>query len=192
MSKVIFLFNGLEIIIQCNKDEKMKEICKRFALTTNNEINKIYFLYNGHKINEELKFNEIANKEDNERNIMNILVYEINKTIIKDNIIKSNDIICPECNENILIKLNDYKINLFNCKNNHNKRNILLKEYENIEKIDISKIKCDICKLKNESNTYNNEFYYCLNCDKYICPLCKEKHDNNHKIINYEHKNYIS
>ena len=64
MSKVIFLFNGLEIIIQCNKDEKMKEICKRFALKTNNEINNIYFLYNGNKINEELKFNEQAKKED--------------------------------------------------------------------------------------------------------------------------------
>ena len=191
MSKVVFLFNGLEIIIPCNKDEKLKEICKRFELKTNNEINNIYFLYNGNKINEELKFNELANKEDNERNIMNILVYEINKTIIKDNIIKSNEIICPECNENILIKINDYKINLFDCKNNHIKRNILLKEYENIEKIDISKIKCDICKLKNKSNAYNNEFYSCLNCDKYICPLCKEKHDNNHKIINYEHKNYI-
>ena len=191
MSKVVFLFNGLEMIIPCNKDEKLKEICKRFALKTNNEINNIYFLYNGNKINEELKFNELANREDNERNTMNILVYEINKTIIKDNIIKLNEIICPKCNENILVKIEDYKINLFDCKNNHNIRNILLKEYDNISKIDISKIKCDICKIKNKSNTYNNIFYTCPNCCIYLCPLCKENHNKNHKIINYEHKNYI-
>ena len=46
--------------------------------------------------------------------------------------IKSNEIICPTCKENIFINLNDYKINLFNCKNKHNIRNILLKSYEDM------------------------------------------------------------
>ena len=95
MSKVIFLFNRFEIIIQCNKNEKMKEIFKRFALKANLEINKIYFLYNGDKINEELKYNEVVNREDNERDTMSILVYETNKTIFKYNITKLNEILCP-------------------------------------------------------------------------------------------------
>ena len=127
MSKVIFLFNRLEIIIQCNKNEKMKEIFKRFALKANLEINKIYFLYNGDKINEELKYNEVVNREDNERDTMSILVYETNKTIIQYNITKLNEILCPQCNENILIKIYNYKINFFNCKNNHNITNNYLK-----------------------------------------------------------------
>jgi len=69
--------------------------------------------------------------------------------------------------------------------------NILLNEYENIEKIDISKIICDNCKIKNKSKTYNNEFYRCNICKMNICPLCKSNHNNNHKIINYNNKNYI-
>ena len=34
-------------------------------------------------------------------------------------------------------------------------------------------------------------FYRCNICKINICPLCKIKHDNNHKIINYELKDYI-
>ena len=80
---------------------------------------------------------------------MSILVNENNNQAIKENIIKSKEIIYPKCNENILIKINDYKINIFNCKNNHEINNILLNEYKNIENIDISKIICNKCKSKN-------------------------------------------
>ena len=54
---------------------------------------------------------------------------------------------------------------------------------------DISQIKCDICKDRNKSNTFNYEFYICYECK--ICPLCKSKHDNTHTIINYDNKNNI-
>ena len=64
-------------------------------------------------MNDNKILNEIINKEDKRRNKMNILVNENNKTIIKDNIKNSKEIICPKCNENILIKINEYKINLF-------------------------------------------------------------------------------
>ena len=36
-----------------------------------------------------------------------------------------------------------------------------------------------------------NEFYICKTCNKNICPLCKSNHDKNHKIINYDDKDYI-
>ena len=45
--------------------------------------------------------------------------------------------------------------------------------------------------IKNKGNTYNNEFYKCLACNKNICLLCKNKHESNHNLINYEQKNYI-
>ena len=66
-----------------------------------------------------------------------------------------------------------------------------MNEYENIQKIDISKIICNKCKEKSKDNTYNNEFYYCCSCEMNICPLCKSIHDKNHNIINYDDKRYM-
>ena len=73
---------------------------------------------------------------------MNILVFDKDENNYMDGkIIKSKEVICPECNEGILISIKDYKINLNGCKNNHKKYNILLDEYENTQNIDLSKIK---------------------------------------------------
>ena len=191
MANVIFNYKGKETIIQCNLNEKIKDILKRYTNKIEIYISKLYFIYNGNKINDNLILNEIINGEDKRRNTMNILVFENNEAIIKENQIKSKEIICPKCNENILIKLNEYKINLFNCKNNHEINNIFLNEFENIEKIDISKIICDNCKTKNKSNSYNHQFYRCNLCKINLCPLCKSNHNPNHKIINYGNKNYI-
>ena len=103
---------------------------------------------------------------------------------------KSPDIICPECKENILIKIEDYKIKLYDCKNKHTyDSNILFKNFENTQYIDISKVLCNNCKIsKNE----NNEFYICMDCKMInLCSLCKKKHDKNHKIIKFEEKDTI-
>ena len=133
MTKVIFNYQGVETEIQCNINEKIKDILKRYANIVEVDISKVYFIYNGNVIDDNnFIVNEIINEEDKRRNILNILVYEnIKTTIIKDNIKKSKEIICPKCNENILVKINEYKINLFNCKNNHEINNILLNEYIN-------------------------------------------------------------
>jgi len=190
MVKIIFNYKGIEIEIQCDINEKIKDILKRYVNIVEVDISKLYFIYNGNIIDDNnLILNEIINEEDKKRNIMNILVNENIKTIINEKKIKSKEIICPNCNENILININEYKINLFNCKNNHQINNILLSEYEN--NMDISKIICDKCKNKNKSNIYNNEFYRCNICKINLCPLCKSNHNNNHKIINYDNKNYI-
>ena len=50
-------------------------------------------------------------------------------------IIKPKDISCPKCGDIAKIKIVDYKI-LLQCKNGHNRGNILLDEYKNIQKID--------------------------------------------------------
>ena len=103
-----------------------------------------------------------------------VLVYnkDKNSNNIETKIIKSKDIICPECKENILINIKDYRINLNECKNNHSRNNIKLEEYENTQKIDLSKIKCDKC------NKYNNsEFYVCYSCNIILCTSCKINHN---------------
>ena len=107
------------------------------------------------------------------------------------NIIQSKDIICPKCNENILIIIKDYKINLYNCKNGHKINDILFNEFENTQKIDISKITCINCNKNNKFNSCDNEFFRCITCNSNLCPLCKSFHDKEHKIINYDKRNYI-
>ena len=189
MAEVEFIYNGDNIIIHCNKNHTMKDIFKKFINKSKVEKNSIIFLYNGDKIIEELTLeNTIKDKNINK---IKILVELINDNKKRKNIIKSKNIICPECKENIRIKIEDYKINLFGCKNNHIIENILLENYENTQNIDISKIICEICKENNKGNSDQNAFYRCNKCKINICPLCYSKHDKNHKIINYELKDYI-
>ena len=74
---------------------------------------------------------------------MYIIVYEYNESNNEGNKVKSKYVICPEFKENIFINIRDYRINLSIYMNNHIKNNILLEEYEQTQKIDLSKIKCD-------------------------------------------------
>ena len=193
MENVIFSFKGINTIIQCNKEDKMKDICNKYANKIGIDINLIYFLYNGIQLNLELTLNQQINNIDRDKNEINILVYEkLKSTIIIDEGIKeSKEIICPKCKENCKIKINDYKIKLYDCKNKHEIDNILLDEYNNTQKINEINIICEICNKNNKYKSYNKQFYICLKCNKNICLLCKSKHDNNHKIIDYDRKNYI-
>ena len=192
MEEVIFDYESNHINIQCNKNDKMKDIIKKFLVKIEKKNqNILYYLYNGTRINEELTFNEQANDFDKNRKKMNILVTNDEENKSENKIIVSNDIICPDCNENILIDIKDFKINLSECKNKHKINNVLLNKFEETQKIDLNKIICEICKKNNKGNTHNNEFYICIICNKNICPLCKSIHDKTHKIINYDNKNYI-
>ena len=186
MIEIKFLYKESIIPIQCNKNEKFEEILHKFETKIGN--NSVNFLYKGNKINKELSLEEVIDKDD--INNINILVNNKDE-INKNNIIKNKYIKCPECKEDIRIKINDYKIKLYDCKNGHNIDNILLEEYENTQKIDISKIICNICNKNNKSNINNNEFYICNTCKINICPLCKSTHDKNHNIIDYEKKEFI-
>ena len=110
MSKIIFNYQGTEIIIQCSIDKIMKDIFQEFSLKAEIDVNKIYFIYNGNIINEEIYFNQLINKEDRNRKIMNILVNDKSETIINENICQSKEIICPECKQRILSYYFNYYI----------------------------------------------------------------------------------
>ena len=103
MSEVEFIYNGVKTIIQCNTNDKMKDICQKFKekAKINNNMN-IFCSYDGKVgFNDELTFEEVANREDKRRNKMNIFIYD-NQTVINNkDIVKSKNIICPECKENI-------------------------------------------------------------------------------------------
>ena len=192
MSKaIVFDINGIETIIQCDDKEQIIEAYKKYISYFETDISKINFIYKGKKINEKLSFDKIANSIDKKRNIINISLEGINnKNNINEKVINSKDIICPICNESIILKIKDYKIFLSDCINGHKINNILLNEYENTQKIGLSKLICNLCKIQvKEINM--NKLYKCCSCGINVCSSCKSKHDKNHNIIIYENKNYV-
>ena len=75
MSSVEFYFEGENIMIQCNKYDKMKQIFQKFYSKTGANQNSVTFLYNGGDIsNSEETFDQLSNIDDKNRNKMNILV----------------------------------------------------------------------------------------------------------------------
>ena len=126
MAEINFYYEGNITSIQCDENEKLEEIIQRFLIKIDNIKNtNLIYLYNGNRINKELKFKEQANEIDKERMKMDILVTNIEDELDDIKEIISKDIICPICKENILIDIKDYKIKLKKCKNKHKKYNIL-------------------------------------------------------------------
>ena len=194
--EAIFIYNGISTTIQCKKNEKMEDICKRYANKVGININDSYFLYGGENIDLTLSYEETIDEDDLNRGKMSILIYqnnnnsntnENNQNISK---IKSKYIICPKCEEHCLLNIKDYKIFLYGCKSKHNTENILLNEYDNTQYINESKIKCNDCN-ENKSQTYNKQFFKCLTCNINLCPLCNTKHNKDHQVIDYDKKNLI-
>ena len=136
MAKVIFFYNGNQTTIQCMKEDKMRNICQKFASKINIDINSLYFIYSGNKINYDLSFKNQANSIDNDENKMVILAFQN----------ENEKLICPKCGEKINFdnKLTD-KISLSN-----NDINDIL---EGI-KIQIGNIMNDI--INNQSTNYIN------------------------------------
>ena len=194
MAQVEFIYKGITTIIPCQRSQKMEEICNNFINKTKIKEKEIYYFYGGKggaQFDKNLTFEQMANHLDKSRKKMSIVVQD-NEV---DNDDKSNttlkNIICPECQNNIKMEIKNYKINLFECKNKHTTNNILFNEFEKTQTIDLTKIKCGICKEKDKSTTFNNEFYKCYDCNINLCPLCKTKHEKNHNVLNYDKINYI-
>ena len=103
---VSFDFEGRIIIIQCSTDNKMKNICQKYANKLGRNVNSLIFLYGGSLINFQLSFKEQANIIDKERKQMSVLVYK-----------NENDLSCPKCGEKINLnsdKINDIKASINN------------------------------------------------------------------------------
>ena len=186
MSEVNFIYKGINTLILCSKEETMKEICSKYVIKIQKKLDDLIFLYGGQNLNLELKLNQIS-----DQNKINILVYDKYSTVINtnNNFKISKHAICPECGDICLIKFEDHKIKLYDCKNNHIKY-ISLNDYEDTQKIYESKIICNICK-KEKNESYNSKFYICGTCNIFCCPLYSSIHTKEHKLIDYENKNYL-
>ena len=171
MVEIEFIYKGEPVLIQCNKDEKCSAAFQKFYGKTLLNPKSLVFLYSGDAVNIESNLSEIMNEHDKTTNKMIILVNQIDdedEEQKKEILVKSKDIICPICKNVCKINIEDYKISLYGCKNNHKVDNILIDEFEELQEIDISKIKCDLCTVKNKGNSYDNEFFICAECNKQL------------------------
>ena len=191
-----FQYNGGTITVQGKDNESMKAFYERFAnkAVINIQEKELIFSYNGkwnNNFDENQTFLQTSNSLDKSRKKMVILVAENMENEPQEELfVKSNDIICPKCGKFSLISLKNYKITLSDCQNKHNVNNILLHEFEKTQNINYSKITCGVCGQKR-SNIFKYDLSFCLNCQKNICPLCRNKHNNSHSIINYDKMNYL-
>ena len=91
MINISFNFEGENIVIQANLDEKMIDIINRYLTKIRLDIENIYFLYNGIFLDKELVVNQVINKLNREEKKMAILVnlldYENKNTNTKDSFI---------------------------------------------------------------------------------------------------------
>ena len=188
MSIANFIYNGNQTTVQCKENEILKQLFKKFLTKASIEGKEIIYLYNGNKIDDENKTVEQITKDKS----FTILAFDVDNMPKDEKVItKSNEVICPECKGCAFLALKNYKLNLTCSQNGHSLNNILIKDFSKTQGIENDKIICNICKNNNKGNTYKNSFYRCCKCKKDICPTCKTTHDKNHKIINYDEKNYI-
>ena len=187
MAEVKISYNGCETIIQCQSNEQLKEIIKRFKIKINAEKKELVYLYNGELIKDE----NIIISQLSSGKVIAILAFDSNNipSNIK-NLVKSDYVICPICKESAILDEEDYKLIIYGCQKDHTIKNILINEFNKYQEIDYSKIICNNCNKNNLNDTYKNEFYICEICKINLCPICKSKHDNKHKIIKYKNKEY--
>ena len=190
MVELEFDYQKNKTYIQADLDDYFSTILTKYYQKSQIEANSVIFTAHSIKIEENKKLIEIMNQTEKKNKKVHIFVLPLyidskDSTII----VESKDIICPKCLEQCQIKIEDYIIKLYDCKNNH-LTTINLDKFKDSQKIDLTKIKCNICKINNMGNTYEHSFFFCFNCKMNICFLCKENHNKNHFIINYEQKNY--
>ena len=191
--EIRFVFNGMDIDVPCKKEDKIKNIYNKVMGKFNIDINDVYLLLKGVLVNLESTLEEYLTPIDSNEEKINILIYKKHEL---ENSKKNEDtlskyIICPKCGDSCLMEIEDYKIKLYNCKNNHKTKNILIDEFYNTQKVNLEAIICSECG-QNKKDVYGNKFYFCLICKKNFCPLCSSSHNKIHKsIINYDEKHFI-
>ena len=175
-------------VIQAKPDDLFQTVIDKYITESSLNPDSTFFLVNGTQLKPNKTVESQMNSMNKENKKLNVLVSCIDDINILST--KSKDIICPICHEPCRIGINNYKLDLFGCINNH-KSIKTIKNFPDSQKINLSKIICDQCKIKNKGDSPNNEFYICLTCKQNICIGCKTRHNSNHNIINYDQKNYI-
>ena len=186
--QIEFVLNGMNLSAYGKKEEKIKDICNRVLNKYNVDINDVYLLHSGVLVNFESTLEEYLTPIDSNEGKINMLIYRKNERVNSKEENLSKYIICPECGESCLIEINDYKIKLYDCINNHTRKNILIEDFNDTQRLKEEAIICSKCG-KSKKEVYQNKFFKCLTCQQNFCPLCSSSHTKIHKsIINYDEK----
>ena len=105
--KVIFTLEGIDLSIQCNENDIMKDICQKYVNKINRNINTLVFIYGGNQLNYNLKYKDIIIDKENKE--MKVLVYSN----------ENDEFICPKCGEKINLnmeKIDDILLSINNLK----------------------------------------------------------------------------
>ena len=191
MTCVEFNYNSMKTIIQCIQDDKMEDIIQKFLAKCEKKMEDLFFIYDGKILDIKKTFKEATNNLDKNRNKISVIVNDIQvEEKHVSSLKKAKYFICPKCNENIYFSIKDYKIFLKDCKNGYKMDDILFNEFEKTQYIDQTKIKCDNCKNTNKNETFKNQFFICFSCNIFLCPLCKNSHNKDHYIIDFDQKDF--
>ena len=180
-----FKYKENEIAVNCSRNEQMKNIFDRFGAKAQIAINNLQFFYCGERINPE----EILSQINSEEEVIKILVKpERIKGGIADKNEKSNYIKNVQNNEPALVQfLPNYELVLADLKNNRSQ--IKLHEFLKTQMIDQKLIQCSFCS-KTKSDSLNEQFYFCFECQKIFCSLCKSKHQEHKNIVDYSVRHF--
>ena len=159
MAEIIFIYEGNKINIQCDKNQKMNEICNNLSNKINMNLNSLIFIYEGSQINLNKTLNEITKE-----NKINILVFKRENE--KEICSKCGGILNNKIIDNIIILNNNINIALLELKNQIeniindliNKKDIMHinSQLKNVNILINNILNEDIKKINNELNKIIN------------------------------------
>ena len=183
MAEVIFIFNNIETIIKCNKEDYIKDICQKFISIIKIDINNLNFIYKGGPIDFLLTFNEQINLVDKNTSKMYIYVFKKNNN--------TNNIIVNESKHNLSIlqktkeffkKINfkthkpNKEIKIPSNKNINNKPN----NYINNLKLNEISLKYKINEKDNRIKIFDSDF---VKNNEHLCFIMHNK--KKYKLTEY-------
>ena len=180
MSKITFVYlrKKYQKTIE-NPNILLSEEINRLSSNLQISVDNLYCVYHGKSIN-----NTRKKISDFKKKNLIIYIFNIQKIKVKKDE-QLNNLLCPSCKKLISITINEGKITLKNCCNNHKLQNLSIFLFINL--LTNIKEKENYCANCNNNLNYYNYFYIC-SCKNFICPLCKDEHNeknkNHYQVIN--------
>ena len=170
----------------------MKDICKKCSIKIKTDLNNIYFIYSGNKLDLNLAFSQIANIFYEKRNIVSIIVDEINSKNINDNqSIITPSIISSKSSKNTIPEKEAFKLKLLGYKNKQENKNILINDFKKNQDNKYNILINDLCAELNNNVSFAEEIkiIYNIHNEKKIKIFGKTFVDNNKDKCKILYKN---
>ena len=182
--KVFIQLNQERTMLQCKGNDLMIDVIRRYNIKAGLELEKYFFACNGMVIRGDQTLKEVSQGKT-EAEVLALLKEDAQNV----NYIKESDYVkCEQCFEPAVIEfLKDYWITLSDGK--HGKRKIKLLDFVATQLVDQRSIKCSKCN-KTRGDVHLNQFYYCFECCKNFCPICKAMHHEHANIVDLSLKQF--